>query len=173
MRSLSAKLIFTVFAFSFTAACSKSSDDKPIVAPLNKIDMKSCVYTLNQGDTANFGALYTKEISKVYFGKEYNLALLKAVSTASVSSSLDFINRTSATVYKSAAVPTQKCTSDLFAGAKDMTSDVLTRWDDANAGIPEDSVILGLYLPKVKSATYPSLNDSAAIIVRQNTNRWT
>lgn len=173
MTAFSTKVALLAIAMNFLAGCSSGSDDKKLIAPKLNYDTKSCVYTLNQGETANFGALYTKEPAKTYFGKVYNLALLKAVSSSSVLSSLDFINRTSVTVYKSSAVDTAGCSSDLFAGAKEMTPDVLGLWSEATSAIPEDSVLLGLYLPRMKTGSLPSLVDNAAIIIRQNTNRWT
>jgi hypothetical protein len=177
MSGVMGKFLVTGIVLSSIVACSNSSSDgggnlrdKKVIS----YNTKSCEFSLNQGDSAKTWLLGTRDVKTAYFGKEFNRAYLDAVSTASVSETIHFVNQTGATVYKSSLVDTKDCSSSLFASADSMPSDIENKWNESTKTDDDsDSFVLGLYLPKTDSAKYPSLTNGAAIIVRENTNRWT
>lgn len=175
MSGVMGKFLVTGIVLSSIVACSGSSggDGKDTRLAPKGGGTYSCQFSFTEGGTADYSALGTVNITQAYFDKEYNLNLLAAVYSSSVENTLDFVNQTGATVYKSELIPTNLCSLSLFATAKTMTSDVKKRWNSANDSLSDDSIILGLYLPKTDSPQYPSLNKGAAIVVRENTNRWT
>lgn len=175
MSGVMGKFLVTGIVLSSIVACSGSSDggnnlrDKKVAS----YNTKSCEFSLNQGDSAKSWLLGTRDIKSTYFDKEFNRAYLEAVSKASVSETIRFVNQTGATVYKSSLVETKDCSVSLFADANSMPSDIEAKWNESTKTDDSDSFVLGLYLPKTDSAKYPSLYNGAAIIVRENTNRWT
>lgn len=172
MSGVMGKFLVTGIVLSSIVACSSSSDDNKLKAPKG-MNTFSCQFSLTEGGTADYSALGTSKTAQAYFDKEFNLNYLAAVSTSSVDETLRFVNMTGATVYKSELIPTNLCSSSLFSGAQTMPSDISDKWKSSNKDLPEGQVILGLYLPKKDSSFFPSLHDGAAIIVRENTNRWT
>lgn len=173
MSGVMGKFLVTGIVLSSIVACSGSSSDGDKRQGPKGGGTYSCQFSLTEGGQADYSALGTVNITQAYFDKEYNLNYLSAVYASSVENTLDFVNQTNVTVYKSELIPTNLCSSSLFASARPMTKDVKQRWNSANAGLEDDSVILGLYLPQTDSTLYPSLNKGAAIVVRENTNRWT
>lgn len=176
MTGVMGKFLVTGIVLSSIVACSGSSDGGKSLKDqkVPSYNTKSCAYGLTEGSLADTYVLGTSNNTKSYFGKEFNQNYLNAVSDASVDATISFVNQTGATVYKSSLIDTKECTASLFAGANSMPTDVQKRWDEANKTTEgTDSFILGLYLPRTASYSYPSLNTGAAIIVRENTNRWT
>ncbi len=173
MSGVMGKFLVTGFVLGSVAACSSGSDDgKNLTAP-KEMNTFSCQFTLTEGGTADYSALGTSKTARTYFEKEFNLNYLAAVYTSSVDETLRFVNLTGATVYKSELIPTNLCSSSLYTGAQTMPSDISDKWKSSNKDLPKGQVILGLYLPKKDSSLFPSLHKGAAIIVRENTNRWT
>lgn len=164
--------------FNSLIACSekkptKNLQDKP-TSTIANYDTKSCKYELLEGDSADFALVESVDFANTYFNKEYNQAHLNAILTTNISASIDFINQTGATVYKSSPIASQVCQRPLFAQATTLPKDLDTIWSNATGSHQDkDSLILGLYLPKTSDQTSPSLKSSAAIILRENTNRWT
>lgn len=177
MSGVMGKFLVIGIVLSSIVACSNSSSDGGGNLKDKKVisyNTKSCEFSLNQGDSAKSWLLGTRDIKSSYFDKEFNRAYLEAVSKASVSETIRFVNQTGATVYKSSLVETKECSSSLFADANSMPSDIENKWNEATKTTDDsDSFVLGLYLPKTDSSKYPSLYNGAAIIVRENTNRWT
>jgi len=170
MTGVLGKFLVMGVVLSSIVACS-SDDSSKKVAPTGS-DTYSCLFAFSEGGQADYSALRTAKNAQTYFEKEYNQNYLDAVSAASAEATMDFVNQTDATVYKSELITTNLCSSNLFATAKDMTLDVEARWNSAKDTVKKGT-ILGLYLPQVDSKDYPSLKNSAAIIIRENTNRWT
>ena len=165
------RFVLLCLTLSLNTACSINSD-RALSAP-DTLDTKSCVFTASEGPQAAISALGTKEIVRTFFDKEYNFSYLRAIGHASVVSSIDFINKTDVTLYKAKELPTSGCSANLFEGLKSMPSDLQRGWGDDIEADADGSFILGLYLSKSPSWARPSLNNSAAIIIRKNTNRWT
>ncbi len=138
---------------------------------------KSCDFTFTDGNSINHNIIGTSSISKAYFGKEFNKNYLEAISSASVEATLRFVNQTGVTVYKSSLIETEYCSSSLFSSASTMPQDIQDKWTTSIQQIDDkdgdDGFVLGLYLPPTKSHLFPSLHSSGAIIIRENTNRWT
>lgn len=172
------KILISFLLLNSLIACSekklsKNLQDKP-TSTIASYDTKSCKYELLEGDSADFSLVESADFASSYFNKEYNQAHLNAILTTNVSASIDFINKTGATVYKSSAIASQVCQKPLFAQATTLPKDLDTIWSTATGSHQDkDSLILGLYLPKSFDQTSPSLQSSAAIILRENTNRWT
>lgn len=172
------KALLSFFLLNSLIACSEKKlsnnlRDKP-TSTVASYDTKSCKYELLEGDSADFSLVDSVDFTSSYFNKEYNQAHLNAVLTTNVSASIDFINQTGATVYKSSAIASALCQKPLFAQAKALPTDLDTIWSTATGSHQDqDSLILGLYLPRNFDQTAPSLQSTAAIILRENTNRWT
>ncbi len=172
------KTLICFLLFNSLIACSeqkttKKLQDKP-TSTIATYDTKSCKYELLEGDSADFTLVESVDFANTHFNKEYNQAHLNAILTTNISASIDFINQTGATVYKSSPIASEICQKPLFAQATALPNDLDTIWSNATGSHQDkDSLILGLYLPKTFDQTSPSLNSSAAIILRENTNRWT
>lgn len=172
------KALFSFFLLNSLIACSDkklSNDlrDKP-TSTISSYDTKSCKYELLEGDSADFSLAESADFTSSYFNKEYNQAHLKAILTTNVNASIDFINQTGVTVYKSSPIASELCQKPLFAQATTLPDDLNTIWSRATgSNQDDDSLILGIYLPKNYDQTATSLQSSAAIILRENTNRWT
>lgn len=171
----SVQILFVLGLILNLVACSGGSGDgtKPLQEPVFDYDTKSCNFNLEDGQGAEFGLLDIHDNVPTFFDKEFNQAYFKAIAKANIVSSLEFVNQTGATIYKSASVKSSYCSSPLFAQAQTMPYGIATLWsdltkDDAKNG----SVTLGLYLPQNSRPT-ASLASSAAIIIRENTSRWT
>lgn len=96
-----------------------------------------------------------------------------AVSKANIDDSIQFMNQTVATIYKSGAVPTKSCSQPLFSQGASLPADLKSEWTAAGGEEFKNGILLGLYLPQKSKPNIPSIENSAAIIVRENTNRWT
>lgn len=177
MVELAGKWLIIGLVFISIVACSNgdSGKSKPLEdKKSSNYNTKSCEYTLTQGDVADHSIIGTSLISKVYFDKEFNQSYLDAVASANVDSTINFVNQTGTTVYKSSMIDTKQCSSSLFVGADVMPKDIQNKWDAAIKQTEDtEGFILGLYLPHTNSSLFPSLQSNAAIIVRENTNRWT
>lgn len=130
----------------------------------------SCDFTAADGDRANFSVIGEEDIEIASFAKPFNATYLQAVLTTSIDESLKFIDRTGVNVFK---VPSDKSGCDAIASASNLTVGLQSKWnaltvDDAK----NDQFTLGVYLPK-QSENIEALDDKAAILVRENTNRWT
>lgn len=177
MVGFAGKWLAVGLIFINIVACSNGDSGKSAPLEDKKVinyNTKSCDYTVTQGDIPSQQIIGTSIISKAYFGKEFNQNYLDAVASTSVDATINFVNQTGTTVYKSSLIDTQYCSASLFVGADIMPKDVQSKWDDAMEQIDgKEGFILGLYLPRTSSKLLPSLNVNAAIIVRENTNRWT
>lgn len=172
------KLILAAFIINSLVSCAKHDRNKNLQdKPTNtvaKYDTQSCKYDVLEGDQADFTLSDTNDFTASYFEKEYNKAHLAAILSTNVSNTIEFINKTGVTVYKSSPIASQICQRPLFAQASELPSDLEKIWKMANGDHKEkDSLILGLYLPQDFDNTSTSLKKSAAIIIRENTNRWT
>lgn len=173
MKIIFGRLASLAFVLNSLLACSNSGSSTPLVTPKTNGQTQSCDFGLNEGDPAQFSLLGIERLSKADFDKEFNAAYLDAIGTANIPNTLKFIQQTGAVVYKSSLIPTKGCSQNLFTEASPMPSDVQSRWDAANGTTESDTYILGLYLPQNKETDAPSLKRNAAIIIRENTNRWT
>lgn len=149
-------------------ACSSGDDDKKFEDNVTyDYDTKSCVYNFNQGSSARLEKMSQVRIETTVFNKEFNIALFEGVASASVAESMNFISQTNVSIYKTDGIRTNQCERNLFETAKDMPSDLKDKWNSVG-----DQGVMAIYLPKGERGL-PTNYDKAAIIIRQNTNRWT
>lgn len=171
------KILLTGMVLSALVGCSKgteiTADNLKDKGTLDNYDTKSCKFSDSQGDSADFSALSSSQITKTYFDKEYNKAYFNAVAKANVTSTIQFIDQTEATVYKTAPIQTSVCSKPLFASASTMPSDLEDFWDKSTVGSAPGVYVLGLYLSKSNDPSLPSLHNGGAIYVRENASRWT
>lgn len=168
--SILAKTFIAVIIAATMISCSDSSKK----SSANLIDAKpsggSCDFTANDGDHANMELLGEEDVQIASFAKPFNEAYLQAVLTTSIEESLKFINQTGVNIFR---VPSDNSGCNAIAAATNITDDLQLKW---NALTKDDSkknqFTLGVYLPK-KSENIEALDDKAAILVRENTNRWT
>jgi hypothetical protein len=169
---------FTIGAALALSACSGSGggggDTPTRQQKVPNFNTQSCVFSLQDGGVADMSALNASRIETAAFGKSFNSELLMAVGKASIPSTLAFIPKTNAIVYKTAQAPTQQCSKNLFDSLSAPPTDLQQQWQQA-APEKEDSILMGLYIPKsqVPSTDVPSVATHAAIMLRTNTNRWT
>jgi hypothetical protein len=87
---------------------------------------------------------------------------------------MDFVNQTGTTLYKAEPLPSNLCGFSLFSTAKTLPLDLEAKWNSATKDDgPKTGYTLGVYLPKSSTNKLPTLNYGAAIIIRENTDRWT
>jgi hypothetical protein len=174
-KSFQNLVVIGLVVFGLTACSKDSGGGAPLKeAPASDFNTKSCLFDLTEGGAADFAVLGTSEITKMYFDKEINSKYLGAIAKASVDSSIQFVNQTGATVFKSAAINTNKCSKPLFAQAQGLTADLGKEWMTATADDGDETgYTLGLFMAQGNYFDLPSLKSTAAIIVRENTNRWT
>jgi hypothetical protein len=159
----------------FLSACSNSDTDKKN-SPLEDkggldYDTKSCQFSASEGERAYENLLNTESIVTTSFGKEFNENYFTAIAKASIENSILFIRQTDVELYRASAVPTKACTRSLFANLNPLPADIQGHWNSLGGSDPT-IIILGLYLGEAQEHLR-STETKAAIIVRENTNRWT
>ncbi|MBS1963829.1 MAG: hypothetical protein JST04_16585 [Bdellovibrionales bacterium] len=112
-------------------------------------------------------------IEKAFFDKPYNADWLASVAHSSILDTIAYIETTGARVYKSGAVSKQSATP--MASARKMPGDIDREWQKAVSGTggPSCGILTGLYLVPNTRDNIPSLRGRGAIVVREDTTRWT
>lgn len=110
-------------------------------------------------------------VTNGYFNKPYNKDWLAAVGRASINETIEYIETTGARVYRSEAVATESARP--MTSARPMPSEMDAVWQQASRTSPTScGFLVGLYLLK-DMADLPSVNERAAVIVREDAGRWT
>ncbi len=164
------KTLAGVFIIVAISACSDSGKKSSTNLIAAKPSGGSCDFTSREGDVANLELLGEEEVQTASFAKPFNNAYLQAVLSTSIDESLRFIDQTGVNVFK---VPSDKSGCDAIAAAANITSGLQEKWNDLTKDDPKkNQFTLGVYLPK-KSENIEALAEKGAILVRENTNRWT
>ncbi|MES3036299.1 MAG: hypothetical protein V4736_00205 [Bdellovibrionota bacterium] len=108
------------------------------------------------------------KISKTFFEKTFDEAFLTRVSAASPRLTLSSMERAGVRVFQNG----ERCGCAIFKGIAKSDDLLFNHWQKAS-GSNGKSTLLGLFLTKEKVAALGSPIDSAAILIRGDTDRWT
>ncbi|PIS10348.1 MAG: hypothetical protein COT73_09875 [Bdellovibrio sp. CG10_big_fil_rev_8_21_14_0_10_47_8] len=166
-------ILLSALLATSVVSCSQSSgggSNQKLSEPARNLDTKSCVYDYTEGDNADYSRLDQVQVVSAAFDKEFNQSLLDGVLTASISSSIPYIEQTGVLLYKAPPAPTTSCSRSIFSVLKERSGGLLGRTEDIFE-VKDDSIVLGLYLPQGQQGVEQT-SKAAAIILRENTNRW-
>ncbi len=162
-------LLSTTALTLFLGACNPKSDKAYEENLVYNYDSQSCLYDFDQGNRAQASLLYNREIKTAAFNKEFNMSHFAAVASASVRETLSFMSKTGVRVYKAPKIQTNQCERNLFESAAEMPADLSQEWKEVVGSRPGT---MGIYFGK-NDPRLPSTRGDGAILIRENTNRWT
>ena len=157
-----------VLLLNFLMACRPGSDNSKPTEQVVDDDVSayseaSCLYKYDEGDHAE--THLTSEIKTTYFRKKYDVSLLNAVLRASASEVVHFAESKGVKFFKTQAYKNKSC--NLLESLPSAPSDLEGEFQK---GL-KTSTILGLYL-SLNTPELPSTDEQAAIIIRQDGNKW-
>jgi hypothetical protein len=175
-RSPFSFLLQVVLLAGFCSACGPGAEsDAQYLAGKSDYDERSCAYSPSDGEMATRGAERSSRSQVGAFGKAYNPDWFTAVFNASISETLSFIEKTGVRVYRSEAFSSRSCKP--FMTARELSPDLLQTWSERSRSLDGNSsglLLAGIYLPKDPFlVSSPSLHDKAAIVLREDSDRWT
>lgn len=160
-------LIGVGFALSLSG-CGSNVNQSLVRDPVEYIK-QSCEYSADEGKDYST-VRSSMPVVTGYFGKLYNKDWLLNVGHTSMRDTLTSIEKTDAKVYHSGIISQKSCKN--FGFAATMPSDIAQEWQKNEGRGAEGEFVAGLYLIK-GTRQRESLKTKAAIIVREDANRWT
>lgn len=165
---------------SGVSSCKKAENSGQYVcgdADRSAYISQSHEYRPDQGDSVR-SVRSASPVVDGYFGKPYNQDWLSAIGHSSILDTVDYVESKGVRVYK--AEPVSQKSSHVFTAASTMTWDIDREWRLADQPLAGTSCgfLAGLYLGRGKmnystKKEIPSLKNEAAIVVREDTGRWT
>lgn len=161
--------LVSIIGFALSLSGCGSHDGQSLAFDPVEYTQSSCEYSADEGNDYATVRSSTPVVTG-YFGKLYNKDWLTNVGHTSMRDTLSKIEKTNTKVYYSGSISRKSCKN--FGFAAPMPSDIAREWQKADVRGAKGEFMTGLYLIK-GTRKHESLKEKAAIIVREDANRWT
>lgn len=152
------------------AGCGKEEQSNSLVCDRASYIRQSGEFKPNEGQKMR-PASSPDPIAKGYLGKPYNRDWLRNVGTLSMNDTVEYIESKGVNVYQSKAISEESARN--FTHVRLLPWDLAARWREADSVRRSESCAFlgGLYL--LKDPNVDGLKKKAAIVIREDANRWT
>lgn len=164
-----AGLVPLIIGFALSLSGCGSEDNRSVEFDPVKYIQASCEFSPDEGDEYPVVRSSSPVVSG-YFGKLYNKDWLLNVSHTSMRNTFEYIEKTGTKVYFSNIISAKSCKN--FGFATPMPGDIAQEWNRADFRGANGEFLSGLYLIKGTRGR-ASLKAKAAVIIREDANRWT
>ncbi len=150
--------------------CGKEEQSKSLICDRSSYIRQSGEFKPDEGKKIR-PVSSAQPIAKGYFGKPYNQDWLRNVGTASMNDTIEYIESKGADVYQSKAISEESARN--FTHARLLPWELEKRWRESDSARRSEGCAFlgGLYL--LKDPNVEALKKKAAIIIREDGNRWT
>lgn len=164
------ELAWLALGLLLATGCGKEEESKSLICDRSSYIRQSGEFKPDEGKKVR-PVSSAQPIAKGYFGKPYNQDWLRNIGTASMIDTVEYIETKGAAVYQSKAISEESARN--FTSARLLPWELETRWRESDSVRRSEGCAFlgGLYL--LKDPNVEALKKKAAIIIREDGNRWT